>query len=395
MTLSTKGYKFRLYPNKEQRIMFSKTFGCCRLVYNHYLAKSIQDYAEGKKYRTHYDNQKDLTQLKKSDEFKFLKEVDSQALNYSLEHLGLAYKGLFEHRTGKPKFKKKSKHLDSYTTQVINQTTLMIQENRIRIPKVGWVKISQHRPIEGKVKKGTITRTPSGKYFISLICVDCPNVEMPKMDSKIGVDLGLTEFAVLSNGHTIKNPKHMDKIQARLKRHQRKLSKKKYGSRNYEKQRIKVAKLHERAANQRKDFLHKASTELIKNHDFISIEDLSVKSMLKNKTTEEREQQSKNSKIKMTRKREKTIHRNISNAGWATFRSMLEYKAAWYGKTVVRVGQYFPSSQLCNCCGYKNALVKDLTVRKWICPQCGSQHDRDQNAAINILNEGIRIAYCI
>lgn len=395
MTHSIKGYKFRLYPNKEQQVLFSKTFGSCRKVYNYYLAKSIKDYAEGKKYCSVYDNQKDLTQLKKLDEFSYLREVDSQALNYALADLGRAYEGLFAHRTSRPKFKKKSIHRDSYTTAVISSNHFLIQGNRINIPKVGWVKLKQHRPVEGRVTQGTITRTPSGKYFVSLICRDCDNQKLQKTGSNIGIDLGLSEFAVLSNGARIDNPRWLSKCQQRLKRQQRKLSKKKVGSSNYEKQRSKIAKLNEKVANQRKDFLHKTSTELIKNHDFISIEDLNVKSMLRNNTAEEREQQSKNYKVKLTRKREKNRHRNISDVGWATFASMLEYKATWYRKTVVRVDQYFPSSQLCNCCGYKNVLIKDLTVRKWICPQCRSEHDRDRNAAINILNEGMRIAHCI
>lgn len=370
-----KGLKFRIYPNKEQQVFFAKIFGCCRFIYNRYLAKAKEDYAANGKSNSVYDNQKDLTSLKKNSQFSFLKEADSQALNQSLAALGASYSRFFNKQNGYPKFKKKNNN-QSYTTFVTSGSQLVIQGNRINIPKVGWVRINQHRPIEGKVTSGTVSKTCSGKYFISLHCKDCSVEEFQKTDSEIGIDLGLDSLIISDQGQKIKNPRHIKNSLNKLKREQQRLSKKKIGSHNWHKQRIKVARCYEKVANQRKDFTHKLTHQLVKNHDFIAVEDLNVKSMLES------------TELKgMTKYQLSSIHRNIADVSWSELLRQLEYKSDWYGKKFVQVDQFFPSSQLCSCCSYKNPFVKDLKVRKWTCPNCGTTHDRDQNAAINILKE--------
>lgn len=378
--LVQKCYKFRIYPNQDQQQKFSQIFGCCRFVYNKFLADSEEAYREGKKFKSTYDNQKALTLLKKDPDFAFLKSADSQALNQALANLGTAYDRFFKKLSYRPRFKKKT-NSQSYTTFVTNNPkTLKIESNRIYIPKAGWVKIKQHRDIEGRITSGTISKTCSGKYFISLHAADCLISEMPKTGKEIGFDLGISSLLVDQNGDSIENPQHINKTLRQIKKAQRKLSKKTRGSNNYQKQRIKVARLHEQVANQRKDFLHKISHNIVKNHDFIAAEDLNVKDMLESAFA------------KMPKWQQQSLHRNICDVSWSELLRQLEYKADWYGKQFVQINQYFPSSQLCSCCGYKNPLVKDLAVRTWTCPKCNTFHSRDHNAAKNILAEAHRLA---
>lgn len=371
MTNLIKSYKFRMYPNKQQKEMFAKTFGCCRFVYNYYLDKSIIDYKSKGVSNSVYDNQKDLTQLKKQSEYSFLKEVDSQALNGSLEFLGRAYSNFFNKSGSYPRFKKKS-HGQSYTTWVNNDASrLAISNTYIIIPKVGRVKLKQHRDIEGTIVSGTISKTATDKYFISITCKDVKQHLLSRVNIPVGIDVGIKSFAVLSDNNIVENPKLLDKSLRQLKKAQRKLSKKKRGSKNFEKQRIRVARKYEIVTCRRKDFLYKTSTMIIKNHDFIAVEDLAIKEMLKNSNS--------------------IMSRNISDVSWSEFIRQLEYKAQWYGRDFVKIDRYFASSQLCNVCGYKNIKIKNLSIRKWECPQCHTLHDRDMNASINILNEGLRL----
>lgn len=376
--LVDKGFKFRLYPTAEQQQVMLQIFGSCRFVYNHFLAQAQEDYKNGLKLKSTYDFQKDLTLLKKQPEFAWLSQSDSQALNGAIANLGVAYARFFRGLGRYPQFKRKSNQ-QSYTTYCTNSKCLSIEDNRIYIPKVGWVKIKQHRKLDGRTTSGTVTRTCSGKYFISLHCRDCSVEEMPKTGSEIGLDLGIQSLITTSSGTRIQSPLHLRRAIDKLKIEQQRLSAKRVGSNNWQKQRIKVARAHERVANQRKQFLHQLSHDIIKNHDFIAAEDLDIQGMLESDLED------------LSKQQLKSFHRNITDVSWGELLRQFTYKAQWYGKQFVQVDRYFSSSQLCSNCGYKNPVVKDLKVRKWTCPNCGSTHDRDHNAAINILAEGRKL----
>ena len=356
-----KAYKYRIYPNEEQEIQLNKTFGCTRFIYNQMLADRIKSYEENKDLDIKIIKYPTPAQYKK--EYEWLKEVDSLALANAQMNLDKAYKNFFRDKSvGFPKFKSKKDNHKSYTTNNQNGT-IYIENNRIKIPKLkSMIKIKQHREFVGLIKSCTISQNPSGKYYISML-VDTENIQLPKLDTKVGIDLGIKEFAITSDGEMFSNPKWLKKSEKRLRKLQKDLSRKQKGSNNRRKDRLKVAKLHEKISNQRKDYLHKISHYIISENQVIVIEDLKVSNMIKNHK----------------------LAKSIADVSWSEFRRQLEYKSEWYGRELIIAPSNYASSQLCSNCGNKSSQTKDLSCRTYICPVCGMIMDRDINASKNLL----------
>lgn len=355
-----KALKFSIYPNDEQKEYLSKVFGCTRFVYNKMLADRIRIY-ETK------SEENIPTPAKYKKEFEWLKEVDSLALANAQMNLDKAYKNFFRDKNvGFPKFKSKKRNKHSFTTN--NQKgTVNVVEGKLKIPKLkSLIKIVTHREIKGTIKSTTISRNPSGKYFASIL-IETEHESLPKNENQVGVDLGISDIAILSNGMKFENPRFIRKSENKLAREQRKMAKMRIGSKNREKQRIRVAKIYEKITNQRKNYLHNITSYLIKNFGFIFIEDLSSSNLMKNKR----------------------LSKAIADVSWFEFSRQLKYKAEWNDRVVQKVSRWFPSSQICSECGVITGK-KPLHIRNWKC-ECGAEHDRDINAGINILNEGKRI----
>ena len=371
--MANKAYKFRIYPNKEQQVLFAKTFGCVRLVYNHWLDRKIKQYEDDKTTLTYASCAKELAEMKKKDEYLFLQEVDSISLQQSLRHLDTAFQNFFKQpKTGFPRFKSKKYNQNSYSTVCINGN-ISISNGYLKLPKIGQVKLKQHRNIPSNytLRSVTVSQTPSGKYYTSILFEYENQVQKQEMYDFLGLDFSMHELYKDSNGNEPAYPRYYRQAEKRLKREQRKLSKMQKGSKNGDKQRIKVAKLHEKVANQRKDFLHKQSRQITNAYDCVCVEDLDMKAM----------SQSLN------------FGKSVSDNGWGMFVTFLKYKLEEQGKKLVKVDKFFASSQTCSICGYVNKETKNLSIRAWDCPECGTHHDRDLNAAINIRNEGMRIVF--
>ena len=365
-----RSYKFRIYPTREQENCIQRTFGCCRFVYNHYLAQRMEEYQTTGKSPSRFQQDKDMTQLKR--QLPWLAEADSTALQAALYDLDIAYRNFFRRIQngevpGYPKFKSKHSHRKSYKTKRVG-SNIEVLNGKIKLPKLGLVKCRVSRAVEGRILSVTVSQEPSGRYYVSICCTDVEIPALPSTGAAVGVDLGIKALATASDGTVYPNSKNRSAREKQLRRLSRQLSRKKSGSSNREKARIRKARLEEHIANQRRDAIQKATTDLIRHNDVICIEDLKTKGMMQ----------------------EHILAGAISDAAFYEFRRELEYKAAWYGRKVIVVDSFFPSSQLCHHCGYRNPDMKDLRVRDWVCPQCGTRHDRDVNAAINIRNEGMR-----
>lgn len=358
-----KTFKFRIYPNKQQEELIQKTFGCVRFVYNLFLARRIAAYKDNKEFISFVQCSRELTVFKKG--FIWLKEPDKNALQNALKNLEQAYKNFFKHTHKFPKFKSKKNRHKSYRT---NSTTVKVLKGYIKLPKLGLVKYRDNQTINGRILNATIKQTPYGKYYVSVCCTDIQNNCLKATNDYVGIDFGLKEFAVLSDGKKYVSPKYLKQSLKKLAKLQKELSRKQIGSSNWEKSRIKVARLFAYITNQRTDWLQKLSIEIVRNYDVISIEDIAISNIVKNHS----------------------LARSIVDVSWYEFTRQLDYKCKWYGKIFVKINRFYPSSQLCNICGYRNKKMKNLNIRSWICPKCGINHDRDINASINILTEGLR-----
>ena len=362
-----KGYKYRIYPNKDQKIQIARTFGCCRFVYNQTLAYRKETYGKEKKSVSktdcnHYCNR----ELKK--EYEWLKEVDKFALTNAIYNVDCAYQKFFKEHAGYPKFKSKHDKHKSYTTNFTNGNIAAdFEEGKIKLPKLKQVKAKFHRKFEGQIKSATVSQVPSGKYYVSIL-VETEHEELRHTDKNTGLDLGVKDLCITSDGTRYWNPKTIRKYEKKLAKLQRQLSHKEKRSRNYYKQKKKIAICHEKIRNIRKDYLHKVSHEIISENQVIVSEGLQIKNMVKNHH----------------------LAKSIMDVSWYELTRQLGYKAEWNGRQYIKTDTFYAGSQICSACGYQNTDIKDLSVREWICPKCRAKHDRDINAAKNILAEGLR-----
>ena len=362
-----KAYKYRIYPDYEQKVQIAKTFGCCRFVYNRILAYRKEIYEKEKKYFSKIDcNNYCNRKLKAENEW--LREVDKFALTNAIYNMDYAYQKFFKEHAGYPKFKSKHNNYKSYTTNFTNGNIVVnYKSGKIKLPKLKQVKAKLHRKFTGQIKSATVSQVPSGKYYVSIL-VETEHTSLPKAEKKTGLDLGIKNLCITSDGKIYKNPKIIRKYERQLAKLQRQLSHKEKRSKNYYKIKKKIALCHEKIRNTRKDYLHKVSHEIISENQVVVSENLQIKNMVKNHH----------------------LAKAINDVSWYELTRQLEYKAKWNGRKYIKIDTFYASSQICSVCGYQNPDIKDLSVRTWICPKCGAEHDRDINAARNILTEGLR-----
>ena len=361
-------YKYRLYPTKTQEVLIKKHIGSCRWIYNYALEKKIKSYKKDGTKLSRFQLQADLPKLKKQEETCWLREVNSQSLQSSLEHMDNAFVRFFREKKGFPKFK--NKHYSRQSFSIPQSIKVDWGTKRVTVPKIKNIKFIVDRKPEGTIKSATISRTPTGKYFISILIdtgVKLPEKHEVKRKTAVGVDLGVKDFLTTSEGKKVGNPKYLKKYLYRLKKLQSRASKKQKGSNNRKKANLRVAKLHERIANLRNNFLHKLSSKLVRENQTIFLEDLNIVGMLRNHK----------------------LAQSVQDCSWSKFNEYLEYKSKWNGVNILRIGRFEPSSKLCSECGW---IKRDLTLkdRKWQCNECKSLHDRDINASKNILAIGLR-----
>lgn len=362
-----KAYKYRLHPTKEQAEFFEKSFGCVRFVYNWALNQRIEAYQKDGTRISWVDSCKQLTELKKQEKTKWLCEVANQSLQSSIRNMDSAFTRFFREKKGFPKFKSKKHSKQSF--QFVDKVRIDFETHRVKLPKIGEVKFGKNREFVGKMGTCTVSKTPTGKYYISILVDDgkpMPEKTPIKADTSVGIDVGIKDFAVLSNGQVYSNPKFLEKDEKRLKVLQRRLSRKQKGSKRRERARLAVAKQHEKIKNHRENFIHQVTSRIVRENQTVVIEDLNIEGMLKNHN----------------------LAKHIKSASWSEFFRQLQYKCDLYGKNLIRIGRFEPSSKMC-LCGYIN---KDLTLkdREWDCPQCGRHNDRDLLAAMNIKRFGLQ-----
>lgn len=362
-----KSYKYRLHPNNEQITFFEKSFGCVRFVYNWALNQRIEAYQKDGTRIGWVESCKRLTELKKQEETKWLCEVSIQSLQSAIRNMDSAFTRFFREKKGFPKFK--SKKTSRKTFQFVDQVYIDFETHYVKLPKIGGVKFGKGKVFNGKIGTCTVSKTPTGKYYISILVDD--GIPIPEKapianETSVGIDVGIKDFAVLSNGQVYSNPKYFEKDEKRLKVLQRRLSRKQKGSNRRERARLAVAKQHEKIKNHRENFIHQVTSRIVSENQTVIIEDLNVEGMLKNHN----------------------LAKHIASASWSEFFRQLQYKCEWYGKNLIRIGRFEPSSKMC-LCGYIN---KDLALkdREWNCPQCGRHNDRDLLAAINIKRFGLQ-----